>query len=128
MVLALVGLAGRAAGADHAVPHRHRTLDRPLGGGNELTVNSTGDGSDAAAGDGQCADAVGSCTLRAAIEEANALPGMNVILFRIDRGPKTIIPATALPAITDPILLNGATQPGFLGTPIIELDDHAPSV
>jgi CSLREA domain-containing protein len=40
-------------------------------------VNSTGDGDDAFHGDGQCETAVGNgvCTLRAAIEEANAHAG-----------------------------------------------------
>jgi CSLREA domain-containing protein len=38
-----------------------------------LTVNDTGDTDDAQAGDGFCADANNKCTLRAAIEEADAL-------------------------------------------------------
>lgn len=46
-----------------------------------LTVNSTDDGTDVAPGDGTCADADGQCTLRAAIEEANAQPGPNTINF-----------------------------------------------
>ena len=39
------------------------------------TVNSTADTSDATPGDGVCADGSGNCTLRAAIEEANADSG-----------------------------------------------------
>ena len=38
-----------------------------------LTVDSVLDSSDASAGDGSCDDGSGNCTLRAAIEEANAL-------------------------------------------------------
>jgi len=38
-------------------------------------VNDTADAVDAVPGDGVCATAGGSCTLRAAIQEANALPG-----------------------------------------------------
>lgn len=38
-------------------------------------VNSTADSVDATPGDGTCATSVGSCTLRAAIQEANALAG-----------------------------------------------------
>jgi parallel beta-helix repeat protein len=34
----------------------------------------------------------------------------------------TIRPASALPAITDPVVLDGTTQSGFSGTPVIELD------
>ena len=42
-------------------------------------VDSTNDSLDTHPGDGICADAAGSCTLRAAIREANALPGHDVI-------------------------------------------------
>jgi len=45
-------------------------------------VNSTDDVHDASAGDGICETAAGGqCTLRAAVEEANALPGAHVIRF-----------------------------------------------
>src|SRR5690348_18498020 len=37
-----------------------------------FTVNTTADAHDAHPGDGICADAAGKCTLRAAIEEADA--------------------------------------------------------
>jgi CSLREA domain-containing protein/uncharacterized repeat protein (TIGR01451 family) len=43
------------------------------------TVNSTGDSHDANPGDGVCADSTGACTLRAAIEEANADTGVTQI-------------------------------------------------
>jgi CSLREA domain-containing protein len=46
-----------------------------------FTVNHNADTSDAAAGNGICADAIGNCTLRAAVEEANALSGDDMILF-----------------------------------------------
>lgn len=44
-----------------------------------FTVNSTADAPDAAPGNGVCATAIGSCTLRAAIQEANALAGADTI-------------------------------------------------
>jgi CSLREA domain-containing protein len=44
-----------------------------------FTVNSTGDGSDANPGNGICATSGGVCTLRAAIQEANALAGADTI-------------------------------------------------
>lgn len=46
-----------------------------------FTVNNNGDTSDAAAGNGVCADAAGDCTLRAAVEESNALASDDVINF-----------------------------------------------
>ncbi len=44
-----------------------------------FVVNSTLDEADATPGDGVCLSASGYCTLRAAIQEANALPGPQVI-------------------------------------------------
>ena len=44
-----------------------------------FTVDSTTDASDASPGNGVCATAGGACTLRAAIQEANALPGVDLI-------------------------------------------------
>lgn len=44
-----------------------------------LTVNSTADAVDADPGDGTCATAAGACTLRAAVDEANALSGADTI-------------------------------------------------
>ena len=48
-------------------------------------VNTTGDGGDAVVGDGICETAAGNgqCTLRAAIEEANAQPADDTITFNI---------------------------------------------
>ena len=44
-----------------------------------FTVDSLDDGHDAVPGDGVCAGPEGACTLRAAIEEANAFPGLDTI-------------------------------------------------
>ncbi|MBX3279585.1 MAG: putative Ig domain-containing protein [Acidobacteria bacterium] len=44
-------------------------------------VNDSGDTADASPGNGVCADSNGKCTLRAAIEEANALSGPDTITF-----------------------------------------------
>jgi CSLREA domain-containing protein len=88
-----------------------------------LTVNATGDGGDSNPGDGFCDDGSGDCTLRAAIQEANARSGKNIIAFNIPGpGPHTIQPASALPLIFDPVVIDGTTEPDFAGTPVIELD------
>lgn len=47
--------------------------------GATFTVNSTVDAADANPGDGVCATEEGLCTLRAAIQETNALPGADTI-------------------------------------------------
>src|ERR671914_2500212 len=45
----------------------------------QFTVNSTADAVDSSVGDGACRTVAGTCTLRAAIQEANALPGADEI-------------------------------------------------
>src|SRR5712692_9164441 len=91
----------------------------------QFVVNNTADEEDFSSGDGVCETAPGNgvCTLRAAIEEANATAATDTIAFNIPgSGPYTIRPTSALPTITDPVTIDGTTQPGFAGTPIIELD------
>ena len=89
-----------------------------------LIVNSTADGADANPGDRVCETFMpGECTLRAAITEANASAGLDTISFNIPgSGPHTISPSYGFDFIFDPVIIDGTTQPGFAGTPIIELD------
>lgn len=47
--------------------------------------------------------------------------GADFIQFAIGAGVQTINPLTALPTITEPLEIDGTTQPGFAGTPIIEI-------
>lgn len=53
----------------------------PVGWAATFTVNSTADAVDANPGDGICATVGGECTLRAAVMEANALLGPDVIIL-----------------------------------------------
>lgn len=55
----------------------------------------------------------GDGSLRQAILDANATPGIDYIHFELsgDR-PHTIQPQSALPEITDPVVIDGSTQPG----------------
>jgi CSLREA domain-containing protein len=84
-----------------------------------FTVNSTGDQADATPGDSACATSGGACTLRAAIQEANALAGADVIGFAIGAGVQTITVGSQLPDITSPLTIDGTTQAGYAGTPLI---------
>jgi hypothetical protein len=61
-------------------------------------------------------------SLRQAITLANSSAGADTVVFRIGTGAKTISPASALPTITQPIVIDGTTQPGFAGTPLIQID------
>ena len=65
----------------------------------------------------------GAGSLRDAIDQANAAAGADTIDFNIaGAGPHTIAPTSALPTITEAVTLDATTQPGFAGTPLIELD------
>ena len=66
----------------------------------------------------------GPGSLRQAILDANAThgPEPDTIAFAIPGpGVQTIAPLSALPAITRPVLIDGLSQPGYAGTPLIEL-------
>ncbi len=81
-----------------------------------FTVNSTADDADANTADGICATAAGVCTLRAAIQSANAHSGRDGIAFNIPgSGVQTIALASALPDLSDSsggTEIDGYTQPG----------------
>ena len=66
----------------------------------------------------------GPGSLRQAILDSNAATGStNTIDFDIPgQGVQTIAPASPLPAITNPVLIDGFSQPGYDGTPLIELN------
>jgi CSLREA domain-containing protein len=102
-------------------------VTKPARAAATFTVNSTGDAGDDNPGNGSCFTGVfiaGSgfglvkeCTLRAAIEEANANDNDDAIVDAInfgipEAGPHTISPAMALPDITEPVTIDGYTEPG----------------
>ena len=66
----------------------------------------------------------GPGSLRQAILDSNAATGAtNTIDFDIPgSGVQTIAPLSPLPAITNPVLIDGDSQPGYAGTPLIELE------
>ncbi|MCI0354526.1 MAG: CSLREA domain-containing protein, partial [Acidobacteria bacterium] len=72
-----------------------------------FTVDSTIDEPDANSGDGLCASAPsGECTLRAAIEEANVLPGIDNITFASEI-TGTIYLTSALPGLVESVTIVG---------------------
>ena len=65
----------------------------------------------------------GAGSLRQAILDANATFGITQITFNIPgAGVHTINPTSELPTITEPVIINGTSQPGFAGTPLIALN------
>lgn len=63
----------------------------------------------------------GAGSLRQAIIDANAAAGLDTIAFSIGVGPTQIDPLTTLPVIAEPVIIDGSTQPGFSGTPLITI-------
>jgi hypothetical protein len=65
----------------------------------------------------------GAGSLRQAITDANANAGPDTIAFNIPgSGIQTItVSLTNLPVISDPVTIDGTTQPGYAGTPLIEI-------
>ena len=79
-------------------------------------VNNAGDGSaptDCAGG--------GTCTLRAAIEAANARNGADRIEFALPN-PSTITPLTVLPAVLDLTIIDARPDPDYDGRPQVLLN------
>jgi parallel beta-helix repeat protein len=74
-----------------------------------FTVTNTSDG--------------GAGSLRQAILDANArAASADTIVFNIGTGPARIAPTSPLPQLTDRVTIDGPTQPGYAGVPLIELD------
>lgn len=67
----------------------------------------------------------GNGSLRWAITMANSNAGLDSIAFSIGNGTQTIQAIKNLPFISDPVIIDGTTQPGFSGTPIIVLNGAA---
>ncbi len=65
----------------------------------------------------------GPGSLRQAILESNlANGGTNAIDFAIPgAGVQTVVAASPLPAITNPVVIDGTTQPGYAGAPLIAI-------
>src|SRR5207302_2019849 len=72
-----------------------------------FTVNDNGDAGDANPGDGICATAGSVCTLRAAIQEANALASCGAININFSGVTSPINLGSALPFIAHNVNING---------------------
>ena len=62
----------------------------------------------------------GAATLRAAITNANATAGSHSIAFNLS-APYRILLASNLPDLTNSVLVDGTTQPGYAGAPRVAL-------
>ena len=92
-----------------------------LGAG--FQVNSTADTLTAVPVCDPLAVPVGTCTLRDALTLAAAAPGPNMIGFKIGAGgPATIALTSALPTVPASTTIDGTTQTGWVGPPLITLE------
>jgi CSLREA domain-containing protein len=96
-----------------------------------FTVTSTGDTADNNPGNGVCDDGTGLCTLRAAIQEANAAAGADTINFALV-GPIVITLNTQLPSFSGNISIAGPgssqltiQRSSAVGTPIFQVFSFA---
>jgi CSLREA domain-containing protein len=97
------------------LPGSLRELIQPTVHAATIVVNATDDHDDGTCG--------ADCTLREAINAVNAGGGGDTISFSIaGSGVRTINLTSALPAITKSVTIDGTTQTGFSGTPLIELN------
>ena len=81
-----------------------------------LTVNSTDDSDDTVCD-------TSHCSLREAINRANTTAGADTITFDIGGGgTQTINVNTNLPPITEAVTIDGTTQPGYDGVPLVVVD------
>ncbi|MFN8523910.1 MAG: hypothetical protein U0821_12495 [Chloroflexota bacterium] len=71
----------------------------------------------------------GPGSLRQAISDANANPGLDRIEFNISSGDvvKTIAVSVGL-GITDPVTIDGSSQPGYVGAPIVVVTAAPPEI
>ena len=71
----------------------------------------------------------GAGSLRQAIIDANALPGTDNITFNIPGGgPHVISITTALPTITEAVIIDGTTEPNYISSPVVALTDGAGTI
>ncbi|MBV9867192.1 MAG: right-handed parallel beta-helix repeat-containing protein [Abitibacteriaceae bacterium] len=88
------------------------------------TVDDPGDAPDADHANGSCDVGNGHCSLRAALEQIAASgDATNSISFNLaGSGVHTIAIGGPLPVVSRTTSIDGTTQPGYAGTPLIELN------
>ncbi len=61
-------------------------------------------------------------SLRSALDLSNSTPGIDTIAFNISAADKTIHIASQLPGVYDAAIVDGTTQPGYAGRPLVRVD------
>ncbi len=94
----------------------------PMTPGATITVNTSVDGIND--GDGFCSlrEAITAANTNAAVDACPSGSGADTINFSIGAGVVTITLGSALPPVSSPVLIDGSTQPGYVGTPLVRID------
>lgn len=90
-----------------------------------FTVDTVSPLDDESIGDGTCSTFFNTCSLRAALQEANASTGTtDRIEFAVPTSGAATIQATATLEVTDPVVIDGTTAPAYAGgdSPVIAID------
>lgn len=64
----------------------------------------------------------GTGSLRWAIDQSNNTGGFDTIAFNLPSANRVIRPASELPGIWDAAIIDGGTQPGYVGRPLVQID------
>ncbi len=67
----------------------------------------------------------GTGSLRDAISQADAASGTSTITFDIGSGVQTITLLSALPTITNSVTIDATSEPGYNGTPLVQLEGNS---
>ena len=125
--------SGPIAAIDGALDGLTFTPQPQFRGGTTVILDAASEGATTIRADIAITDGVFSVTttadsgpgsLRQAILDSNAVTGgTNTIDFAIPgSGVHTILPLSPLPAIMNPVLIDGSSQPGYDDAPLIEID------
>jgi CSLREA domain-containing protein len=93
-----------------------------------ITVDSTDDAPDASVGDGTCADTLGRCTLRAAVQESNATIGVQTLALADQTYQLTVLGAAEDAAATGDLDLTDSVVVQGLGSDVTIIDANGASL
>ena len=99
-------------GGPLVVTTAHDTVDGDVSSVEALLANAGADG----------------ISLREALMASNASAGADLIRFNLEAGQRVIALASALPTITDTVTIDGSSQSGYAGTPLVALDGSKPGL
>ncbi|EHR71852.1 putative Ig domain-containing protein,Cadherin domain-containing protein [Burkholderiales bacterium JOSHI_001] len=99
-------------GGPLVVTTNHDTVDGDVSSVEALLANAGADG----------------ISLREALLASNASAGADLVRFNLGAGQRIIALESALPTITDTVTIDGSSQSGYAGAPLVALDGSKPGL